>query len=87
MDAIRDVTKRRPYNYHVPGMFYGMQAGFMSDWLEEVQLCQVEERELTGIVAFDSMDEYWDYVTSVSAAVTDALKKWMMVCEMKPTTW
>ncbi|MCW3461939.1 class I SAM-dependent methyltransferase [Chitinophaga nivalis] len=73
LDAVREVTKRYRYNKHVPGMFYCMEPGFMTDWFEEINMQEIQEEELTGIIEFSSADEHWNYVTNVSAAVVNAL--------------
>lgn len=73
LKAISEVTKRKTYNRHVPGMFYCMQPGFMTDWFEETDLQDIEEQEITGIVEFGSLGEHWEYVTTVCATVVDAM--------------
>ena len=73
LDAMKEVTGRRMYNNHIPGMFYCMQPGFMTDWFEEIGMHQIQEEEMTGIIEFNSAEEHWNYVTSVSAAVVNAL--------------
>lgn len=75
LEAITAVTHHKSYNKHIPGMFYCMQPGFMTDWFEEIDLQDIEEQELTGIIEFNSIEEHWRFVTTVSAAVVDALKK------------
>ena len=74
LDAITMVTRHKLYNRHMPGMFYCMQPGTMTDWFETASLEDIAEEEMTGIVEFRSFDEYWQYVTNVSASVVDALK-------------
>ncbi|MGY0036200.1 class I SAM-dependent methyltransferase [Pedobacter sp. NJ-S-72] len=74
LDTISEVTRHKSYNPHIPGMFYCMQPGFMTDWFENVNLQSIKEEELTGIVEFGSVDKHWEFVTSVSAAVVNALK-------------
>lgn len=73
LDAMKEITGRRMYNNHIPGMFYCMQPGFMTDWFEEIGMHQIQEEEMTGIIEFNSAEEHWNYVTSVSAAVVNAL--------------
>jgi ubiquinone/menaquinone biosynthesis C-methylase UbiE len=73
LDAMKEVTGRRMYNNHIPGMFYCMQPGFMTDWFEEIGMHHIQEEEMTGIIEFNSAEEHWNYVTSVSAAVVNAL--------------
>ncbi|HVI45499.1 MAG TPA: class I SAM-dependent methyltransferase [Chitinophaga sp.] len=73
LDAAREVTGRKMHNNHVPGMFYCMEPGFMTDWYEAIGMHEIREDELTGIIEFNSADEHWNYVTSVSAAVVNAL--------------
>jgi ubiquinone/menaquinone biosynthesis C-methylase UbiE len=75
LDAITAVTNHKAYNKHIPGMFYCMQPGFMTDWFEEVDMQDIDEQELTGIIEFSSIEEHWRFVTTVSAAVVEALKK------------
>jgi ubiquinone/menaquinone biosynthesis C-methylase UbiE len=74
LDAITTVTHHKSYNRHKPGMFYCMQPGTMTDWFETANLENIKEEEITGVVEFNSVDEHWSYVTSVSASVVDALK-------------
>jgi ubiquinone/menaquinone biosynthesis C-methylase UbiE len=47
LEAITIVTHRKSYNKHIPGMFYCMEPGFMTDWFEEIDLQQVKEQEIT----------------------------------------
>lgn len=74
LDTITQITHHKSYNPHIPGMFYCMQPGFMTDWFENINLQEVKEEELTGIVEFGSVDQHWEFVTTVSAAVVNALK-------------
>jgi ubiquinone/menaquinone biosynthesis C-methylase UbiE len=74
LETISEVTRHKSYNPHIPGMFYCMQPGFMTDWFENVNLQSIKEEELTGIVEFGSVDKHWEFVTSVSTAVVNALK-------------
>ncbi|MBB6498506.1 class I SAM-dependent methyltransferase [Pedobacter cryoconitis] len=74
LETISEVTRHNAYNPHVPGMFYCMQPGFMTDWFEQVDLRNINEQELTGIISFGSADEHWEFVSTVSAAVVNALK-------------
>jgi ubiquinone/menaquinone biosynthesis C-methylase UbiE len=73
LKTISEVTRRKSYNKHVPGMFYCMQPGFMTDWFEETDLRNIEEHEITGIVEFGSFEEHWEYVTTVCATVVEAM--------------
>jgi SAM-dependent methyltransferase len=75
LDTVKEITGKKMYNNHVPGMFYCMIPGFMTDWFEEINMKKIEEEEMTGIIEFSSPDEHWEYVTSVSAAVVNALSR------------
>lgn len=72
---ISTLSGTRPYRSYTPGMFYCMLPGFITDWLEISGFKDITEEEVTGIVSFVSPDEYWDYVTHVSAVVVEALKQ------------
>lgn len=74
LDAITELTHHKSYNRHKPGMFYCMQPGTMTDWFETANFEDITEEEITGVVEFSSMDDYWLYVTTVSADVMNALK-------------
>ncbi|MGO4292197.1 class I SAM-dependent methyltransferase [Chitinophaga sp. RAB17] len=74
LDAITELTHHKSYNRHKPGMFYCMQPGTMTDWFETANFEDITEEEITGVVEFSSIDDYWLYVTTVSADVMNALK-------------
>ncbi|SHM58578.1 Ubiquinone/menaquinone biosynthesis C-methylase UbiE [Chitinophaga jiangningensis] len=75
LDTITEVTHHKSYNRHRPGMFYCMQPGTMTDWFETANFSDITEEEMTGVVEFTSMDDYWYYVTTVSADVVNALRE------------
>ncbi|RPE07917.1 class I SAM-dependent methyltransferase [Chitinophaga lutea] len=74
LTQVSAVTQAKVYRTFTPGMFYCMQPGFTTEWLDISGFRSITEQELTGIVSFNSMEEYWDYVTTVSSAIVEALR-------------
>jgi SAM-dependent methyltransferase len=75
LNTISKITGQKVFRRNVPGMFYCMEPGFMTEWMELNNLQRITEKEVTGIVCFNSIMEYWQYVTTVSTITVEAVSK------------
>lgn len=73
--VINKMLNLPPPPANAPGVFRCSQAGTLTSFLKEAGLQNIEEKEITGEIYFDSPEHYWEFVNDVVAPVATALSK------------
>ena len=58
-----------------PGIFRFPEAGSLSSLLKQVGFKEVQEKEITGEMSYESPEQYWQMMTEVAAPIAMALGK------------
>src|SRR5690606_9979721 len=56
-----------------PGMFRCSQPGMIAGLFKQVGFKNIKEKEITGKVAFQSFDRYWEIMLDIGAPIVAAL--------------